>query len=121
MPNAMNLGGETQMSNVRLSDDMFALHGLAVIRVHDNQGESQEMTLSHIADSDEHLKFTKGTLLYSFLVTFGRQAIPVFERTLRAKFKMSDEEIQSKVAAIVPVLSSTATSRYNAAVKATTP
>ncbi len=121
MPGNMNLGGSPQMDNVRLPDDMFAIHGLATIQVHDDQGENQPMTLSHIADSDEHLRFTKGTLLYSFLVTFGRQAIPIFERTLRIKFKMTDEKIAQKVAEIVPTLKATATSRYNAAVKATTP
>lgn len=119
MPGAMNLGGKTEMSNVRLSDDLFAIHGLAVIRVHDAQGENQAFTLSHIADSDEHLCFTKGTLLYSFLVTFGRQAIPVFERTLRAKFKMSDADIEQRVAAIVPKLTAAVNERCSPKPKST--
>ena len=102
MPGTMNIDGNTSMCNVKLSDDIFAIHGLAVIAVHDAQlGEKEKLTLSEITNLDEHLKFTRGTLLYGFLTSFGRQSVPVFKRILIKNFKMTDEMIKERVNAVI--------------------
>lgn len=100
MPNTMSFDRKAPMENVKISDDVFALHALAIIAVHDSQGDEQEMTLSHIAMADDYIRFARGTLLFGYLVTFGRQAISLLERTLVVKFGWTELAIEQKVAEI---------------------
>ena len=112
MATPLNFDSAVQSETVTIPDNLFAIHALAIIQVHDEQGEEQEMTLTHIAMSDEHIKFTRGTIRFSYFVTFGRQAIPLLRKTLAVVFRMSDEEIGSEVAKVVPSLRLEAKKRF---------
>lgn len=63
-------------------DATFALHALAVISVHSEQGDEQKKTIRAIARADSYLADKEDTLLFSLMCAFGQHAVPVFEKYL---------------------------------------
>lgn len=95
-------------SNVRIPDSVFAVHALAVIHVHDSDKNSEaNLSLARIAMADEHLRFTQGSLLFGYLITFGRQGIPLLTKIMSAPpYNMLEEDLSRQVAEIAARLSS---------------
>lgn len=101
--NPMELdNGLGKVSDVRTPDLMFALHALAVIKVHDDERNAEaKKTLAEIASADEVLSFTKGTLLFAYFISFGRQGVPLLTRILLAYgYAKTTEEVEAEVAKI---------------------
>lgn len=107
MPTSMNLDGkQEQMEGVRIPDGVFAVHALAVIHVHDSEkNEKTNYSLSHIAMKDEHLRFTQGTLLFGYLLTFGRQGVPLLTKMALKSYEGTEEQLQAKVYEIAAQIS----------------
>ena len=87
----LNLNKTGTVSMPPMDDLTFALHALAVIKVHSEQeGEEQKLTLRKIAQGDSYLVSRENHLLFNMMCAFGQHAVPVFEKFLTAYGKPTD-------------------------------
>ena len=98
MVKKMELASKDEVSSVRMADKLFALHGLAVIKVHDLLVErGQNIKIGAIAKQDEHLRFTNKSLLLAYFLSFGRQGVSVMRKALASFFEMDSKDINEEV------------------------
>lgn len=106
MLSSMNLGGDVTASTVNIPDSIFAINALAVIDLHDRDTEKGTgRTLRDIVLANQHLAHTMGTLRMGYLLTFGRQSIPLLRKFLIIQHSYTKDRIDSEVQQIVDEMS----------------
>lgn len=102
MPLAMSLSGsKTSSETLRIPDNVFAIHALACIKLHDDpRNGTYNRNLRYLAKVDPHLRYADNTLLLDYLLTFGRHSEPLLKRTLLQRFNYTEELIAKQVDAI---------------------
>ncbi len=87
---------------VTIPDDQFALHALAVLRVHDDSKYVESrLTLPKIIAMDSVLRMNTPNLLLSYFLTFGRNGAPLLRNFLVKYFNYTPERIDNEMDPIV--------------------
>lgn len=95
----MNFNEQPSKVDMTHPDIKFAMRALSVIQVHDNLQEKGEekMSIRKIVEHDEYLMNRKDSVVFYYLVTFGRHAVPMLFKFLKSKTGMEESEIEAVV------------------------
>lgn len=106
MAETMKLGLDNHVGpGVTITDGVFAIHALAVIAIHDHEkNEDNHLSMAKIASEDSYLCYTKGTLRWGFLLTFGRNCIPLLRKLLIKEYNYVDDQIDQEVSSVTEKL-----------------
>ena len=79
-------------------DNIFALNALAIIKLHDElKKEGQNVSLSSLVKLTNKMGYANNSLLMSYFVSFGRQALPLLQKYLLINYDSDSEFIDGEV------------------------